>query len=173
MTHEYANYMMQKLLPRCSLDQRVLIIRELLPHMSEVSRSTQGTHTLQSFVPLMTAEEEQLQLVERILTSFVQDSLLPNSTHFIQKVVAFFPLAATLPFFDAAFDHFADFSVNKNAICVLKRMISKLRESEKCHSQYVGQLRGRFLLAVEGSFDKIVQDTYGNYVVQFLFENFG
>ena len=99
--------------------------------------------------------------------------MLPNSTHFIQKMVAFFPLPTTLPFFELALHHFVDFSVNKNAICVLKRMLSKLRESEKCHSSCAAQLRDRFLQAIIGNFDKIIQDTYGNYVVQFLYENFG
>ena len=58
VTHEYANYTMQKLFARCNQKQRLQIIRELLFDLPNIALSTQGTHTLQSFVPLLTSKEE-------------------------------------------------------------------------------------------------------------------
>lgn len=64
VTHEYANYMMQKLFTICNTQQRVFILDKLVGSIPMLVKNKQGTHTLQSLVALLTQEEEHCMVIE-------------------------------------------------------------------------------------------------------------
>ena len=165
--------MMQKLFSRCTCDQRLKIVKELRFDLSSIALSTQGTHTLQSLVPLISTPEEISLIVEHLTPHFVELAPSKNATHFIQKIVAFFPITSTLTFFELALHNFSSFATDKNSICVLKRMMIKIKDSEKDNFHFLPPLKQNLLHFLLTNFDKIIQDAFGNYVVQFFFEYFG
>ena len=52
ITHEYANYMIQKLFTVCNLKQRVSIMKGVWEEVPGLVRIKQGTHAMQSFISL-------------------------------------------------------------------------------------------------------------------------
>jgi hypothetical protein len=51
-----------------------------------------------------------------------------NATHFIQKIVKTFPLEYTIAFFHYISENLLAFALDKNAMCVIKHMMRRLRE---------------------------------------------
>ena len=120
--------MMQKLFARCNEGQRIFILNQLLPDLPAIALSTQGTHTLQAFVPLITSEQEINLIVDRMTPHIVELAPATNSTHFLQKIVVYFPFAQTISFYKVALSNFSSFAKNKNCICILKHMMKKIRD---------------------------------------------
>ena len=59
-----------------------------------------------------------------------------NATHFIQKIVKTFPLPYTINFFTYLTDNLMAFALDKNAMCVIKHMMRRLRELEGSQDGY-------------------------------------
>lgn len=54
ITHEYANYMVQKLFSVCSYTQRLKVMQRLHEEIADIVRNKQGTHTIQALVKFFT-----------------------------------------------------------------------------------------------------------------------
>ena len=102
---------------------------------------------------------------------FEQLCFHPISTHFIQKIVKTFPIDFTLHFFVLANEQFLKYATDKNAMCVLKYMLRRIKELEQ--NQLIFEVKKHFINSITFTTDKIIQDCYGNYVVQFCYELFG
>jgi hypothetical protein len=127
VTHEYANYMMQKLFTLCNSPQRKFILETIASSIPMIVKNKQGTHTLQSLIALLTQEEEYCLVIDSIKKVLYELSEHSNATHFVQKVITAFPIKYTLTFFYFVCDNFLSFSINKNAMCVLKQMMKKMK----------------------------------------------
>jgi hypothetical protein len=57
ITHEYANYMVQKLFSVCTMPQRLKIIQRLMKDIPAIVRNKQGTHSIQTLIGLFTNED--------------------------------------------------------------------------------------------------------------------
>lgn len=57
ITHEYANYMVQKLLGVCTIAQRLRIVQRLQGDVPGIARNKQGTHSLQTLIALFTTDD--------------------------------------------------------------------------------------------------------------------
>lgn len=51
-----------------------------------------------------------------------------NSTHFVQKVIKHCPFQQLAPVFRKVAHNFVEYAVNKNALCVIKRLMNKVKE---------------------------------------------
>lgn len=63
-------------------------------------------------------------------------------------------------------------------MCVLKQMMKKIKDLENLGYKDIDiadleDLKKRFINSVAMNIDRIIQDCYGNYVVQFCYEFFG
>lgn len=93
-------------------------------------RNKQGTHTLQTLIALLTQDEEHALVINTVRNSLYELSEHANATHFVQKIINVIPFKHTLPCFTIACDSFLKFAINKNAMCVLKQMMRKLKDIE-------------------------------------------
>lgn len=50
-----------------------------------------------------------------------------NATHFIQKIIKTFPLKYTIHYYNYTVENLLAFSLDKNAMCVIKHMIRQFR----------------------------------------------
>ena len=57
ITHEYANYMIQKLIGVCSIAQRIKLVGRLQSDIPGIARNKQGTHSLQTLITLFTSDD--------------------------------------------------------------------------------------------------------------------
>jgi hypothetical protein len=130
ITHEYANYMVQKLLGVCTLAQRLRIVQRLQADIPGIARNKQGTHSLQTLIALFTSDDEYKQVCDSVRTSYLSLAQHPNATHFLQKIIILFPLSQTMDFIHIVNSDFLNFALDKNAMCVIKQMIKRVSELE-------------------------------------------
>ena len=130
ITHEYANYMIQKLIGVCSLAQRVKIVTRLQSDIPGIARNKQGTHSLQTLITLFSTGEEFDLAINSIKTSFVTLAQHPNATHFLQKIISLFPLSHTSIFVEMVANDFLSYAQDKHAMCVIKQMVKKISHCE-------------------------------------------
>jgi len=122
--------MIQKLIGVCSLPQRIKIVQRLQSDIPGIARNKQGTHSLQTLITLFSTDEEYRLVTDCIKTTFLSLSQHPNATHFLQKIISFFPLKHTYSFIEIILSDFLSFALDKHAMCVIKQMIKKIAQSE-------------------------------------------
>lgn len=101
-----------------------------------------------------------------------------NGTHFIQKIINIFPLKYTLDYFYEVCSRFIDYATNKNAMCVVKQIMKKMNDKDMSNidnsmKNELEDIKKKFIKIISLNIDRIIQDSYGNYVVQFCYEFFG
>ena len=77
----------------------------------------------------------------------------------------------TLHFYHIANQNFLKFATDQNAMCVLKYMLRRIKEHE--HNPSLFEIKKHFINSITFTTHKIIQDRFGNYVVQFCYELFG
>lgn len=167
--------MVQKLFTVCSPFQRYYILQTILPFLSQLVKNKQGTHTIQAFLSQFTLNEQFSLVSLEIMRDFYQLCTHNNSTHFIQKIVKTFPLECTITYFHYITQNLLAFALDKNAMCVIKHMMRRLRELEGKQANYdqaIEEIRRQLIFNVTFNVDKLIMDGYGNYVIQFCFELF-
>ena len=102
---------------------------------------------------------------------FEKLSTHPFSTHFVQSIVKIFPVQNILGFFMKAQKSFLEFAVDKNAMCVLKHIIKRISKEE--NNPIIVDVKKNLINSITLNTDKIIQDCFGNYVIQFCYEYFG
>ena len=173
--HEYGNYMVQKLFTVCNVQQRLDILQTIMPSLGDLIRNKQGTHTIQSFISQFTHHEEYSLVVVHLGPEYYDLCRNNNATHFAQKVLKTFPLQYTLAYFSYTVENLLAFALDKNAMCVIKHMIRRFRELEGQEGVYYQDLeliRRQLITQVTFSVDRLIMDSYGNYVIQFCYELF-
>ena len=120
--------MVQKLLGVCTLPQRIKIVERLREDIPSIARNKQGTHSLQTLIALFTSDEEYKIACDSVKSSYLTLSQHPNATHFLQKIISLFPLSHTIDFITMVNADFVNFAIDKNALCVIKQMIKRIRE---------------------------------------------
>ncbi len=167
--------MIQKLFSVSNSAQRLRILESIQPNFCELIKNKQGTHTLQAFIDNFTCAEEFSFVSMEIRLDFYELCTNNNATHFIQKVVKTFPLEYTLPYFNYTVENLLAFALDKNAMCVIKHMMRRFRELAGQYEAFeptVELIRRQLITHVTFSVDRLIMDSYGNYVIQFCYELF-
>lgn len=164
--------MVQELFKVSLPQQRLAILGKLYPDIPRLVRNKQGTHTVQAFLDYLQESEESEELICKAMEAeFVKLCSHPISTHFVQKIINSFPVHLTVQFYEAANEKFVQFATDKNAMCVLKYMLKKIKALES--DPQVVEIRKHFINSITFNTEKIIEDCYGNYVVQFCYETLG
>jgi hypothetical protein len=119
--------MTQKLFKVSTPAQRLLILNKLFAYLPGLVKNKQGTHTIQAYLDTLINPEELQLIVNSIKTDFESLCLNPISTHFVQKVIKTFPIELTIGFYTTANNNFIKFATDKNAMCVLKYMLRRVK----------------------------------------------
>lgn len=119
--------MIQKLFTVCSPSQRISILQEIMPSFVELVKNKQGTHTIQAFLNYFTVDQEYWLVSHQIAQEFYELCRNNNATHFIQKIIKTFPLDFSVNFFLYISENLLAFALDKNAMCVIKHMMRRLR----------------------------------------------
>ena len=79
----------------------------------------------------LTNEEEFFILCEEIKENFYRLCLDNYGNHFMRKFIQNLPHKLLSVFLEQTIDYFIEFSMNKNAICVLKSFLRTLKGTEE------------------------------------------
>ncbi|KAI8341260.1 armadillo-type protein [Chlamydoabsidia padenii] len=160
MTNSFGNYLCQKLLERCDVDQRDKIVDIVGPNIVNISLNMHGTRAVQKLIECLSTSDQ----IQRI-TSSLHPSVVPlikdlNGNHVIQKCLYRLSAEHRQFIYDVVSDNCVKVATHKHGCCVLQRCIDYASTSQK--AQLVEEITRHAL--------PLVQDPYGNYVVQYVLE---
>jgi hypothetical protein len=157
------NYFCTDLFKVCEQNQRIIILEELSPFLSEDCVDNFATHPIQALIDRASTELEY----KLILCSFndynklLYASLEPNGAYTIQKIIERIPDRYRNEF-NYIFISFVGFiSKKKFGIVTVKKFIS-CTKTDTVTSQLMGLIRKNFMDFAEGQ--------YANYLIQYLLE---
>ena len=157
------NYFCSDLFKVCEQNERIMILIELSPTLSEDCVNNYATHPIQTLIQFSSSEKEY----QLILSSFndynklLFASLSPNGAYAIQKIIERIPERYRTDF-NFIFTSFIAFvSKKKFGIVTVKKFISCTKNEE---------ITTQILTLIRNNFMNLAMDVYGNYLIQFLLE---
>jgi hypothetical protein len=157
------NYFCNDLFKICDQKERIKILEELSPYLSEDCVNNFATHPIQTLVDFSSCEIEY----KLILYSFndynklLFASLDPNGAYVIQKIIVRIPERFRQEF-NFIFTSFISF------VCKQKFGIVTVKKFLSCTKNE--QIIGNMMKLIRGNFMNFAIDKYGNYLIQFLLE---
>jgi hypothetical protein len=164
MIDRYGNYFFQELITRCDSQQRMGILESIQSGFIEISTDKKGTHTVQRLIDMINTPEEEKALHECVKGQVVKLCLDAQGTHVMQKYVKVFPEEKREFVIDELLDKEIIIKISKNSygLAVMKKVIKFTENFDS---------RRRLMTVISKHTAKLVQDPYGNYVLQESLDN--
>lgn len=160
MVDPFGNYLCQKLLESANDNQRTILIENASPSMTKIALNQHGTRALQKMIEYISTPE-QIQLIVKALGNdvvvLIQDL---NGNHVIQKCLNHLSSIDASFIFEAVGAHCITVGTHRHGCCVLQRCID--------HAD--GLQKGQMVDHVIRNAYALVQDPFGNYVVQYILD---
>ncbi|KAM3423428.1 hypothetical protein BST61_g861 [Cercospora zeina] len=160
MVDPFGNYLCQKLLESTNDDQRTILIENASPAMTKIALNQHGTRALQKMIEYISTPE-QIQLIIKALGNdvvlLIQDL---NGNHVIQKCLNHLSSIDASFIFEAVGANCVTVGTHRHGCCVLQRCID--------HAD--GLQKGQMVDHVVRNAYALVQDPFGNYVVQYILD---
>ena len=158
------NYFCSDLFKICNQKDRIIILEELSPYLSEDCVNRYAAYSIETLIDCSESEEEY----KLILYSFndynklILASLDPNGAYVIKKIITKIP------------EHFREeFNINFTSfisfICKQKFGIVTVKTFLSCTKNE--QIISKMMTLIRGNFMNFAKDQYGNYLIQYLLEN--
>ena len=158
------NYFCSDLFKICNQKDRIIILEELSPYLSEDCINRHAAYSIETLINCSESEEEY----KLILYSFndynklILASLDPNGAYVIKKIITKIP------------EHFREeFNINFTSfisfICKQKFGIVTVKTFLSCTKNE--QIISKMMTLIRGNFMNFAKDQYGNYLIQYLLEN--
>lgn len=171
----FGNYLCQKLLEHCDDHRRLKIVQTVANDLVNISLNMHGTRAVQKLIEFLTTPE-QIQIATAALNmnavTLIKDL---NGNHVIQKCLNRLGSSESQFIFDAVSRHCVEVATHRHGCCVLQRCIDHASDKQKV--QVIAEINNNAQLLVQ-VFDKdtirfrelIVQDPFGNYVIQYVLD---
>lgn len=162
MMDPFGNYLIQKMLDRCSEEQRLAVLKATSANDGLISASlnTHGTRAVQKLVETLSTREQTTLVVESLSPGVVKLIRDLNGNHVIQRCLQRLSPAESQFIYDAASENCLDVATHRHGCCVLQRCIDHSTASQ----------RKLIISKVSVHSLPLSQDPFGNYVVQYILE---
>ncbi|KAK9804147.1 hypothetical protein WJX73_005118 [Symbiochloris irregularis] len=162
MMDPFGNYLIQKLLDRCSEDQRMQVLQRAAENkqLVSVALNTHGTRAVQKLIETLTSAEQVSLVTEALqggVVSLIRDL---NGNHVIQRCLQRLGPEESQFVYDAAGQHALEIATHRHGCCVLQRCIDFATPFQR--RVLVDNIAQHAL--------PLSQDAFGNYVVQYVLE---
>lgn len=162
MMDPFGNYLIQKLLDRCSEEQRLEVLKASSKDGGLISASlnTHGTRAVQKLIETLTTREQTQLVVESLSPGVVKLIRDLNGNHVIQRCLQRLNPTEAQFIYDAASENCLDIATHRHGCCVLQRCIDHSTATQ----------RRLIISKVSVHSLPLSQDPFGNYVVQYILE---
>jgi len=161
MTHPFGNYLFQKLLEHVTVEERTKIITLISHRLVVAGKSLHGTRSVQKVVQMAQTKVERERVVAGLKQGTVQLATDPNGNHVIQRVLQNFATEGDSVFVYKALETSCyEVATHRYGCCVVQRAIDAATLEQRL--ELVDQVASQAL--------KMMQDPFGNYVVQYVLE---
>ncbi|RHY30713.1 hypothetical protein DYB32_004082 [Aphanomyces invadans] len=159
----FGNYLFQKLLECGTESQRFAIVQQVAHHLVAAALNLHGTRSVQKVVEICSSSSMP-QLVELIVDALKDDAVRlcidSNGNHVIQRALQYMPATYNQFVFDAVSAECTVVGTHRHGCCVLQRCVDAANPAQ----------RREVIAQVEKHAMKLMQDPYGNYVVQYVLD---
>lgn len=184
MVDPFGNYLFQKILERITPAERVTLVGSVSTRLVNASLNLHGTRSVQKIVEVCAVDEEGEESQDNVegdddmkkdtkrketAAKILTDALKPSAArlcidshgnHAIQRILLKLPYQYTQFIFDAVAASVEDVARHRHGCCVIQRCLDSRHSAARTH------LVTRI---VEKSLE-LMQDAYGNYVVQYVLD---
>lgn len=160
MTDPFGNYLCQKLFEHCNDDQRTTLIETAAPALPAIALNQHGTRALQKMIEHLRTDKQVnlvIQSLSHKVVELVQDL---NGNHVIQKCLQVLGAERCQFIYSSVGESCVIVGTHRHGCCVLQRCID--------HAQ--GYQRAELVAQITRCAFDLVQDAYGNYVVQYILD---
>ncbi|KAF2085772.1 ARM repeat-containing protein, partial [Saccharata proteae CBS 121410] len=160
MQDPFANYLCQKLLEHTNEAQRTVLIQKAAPNMVTIALNQHGTRALQKMIEFVSspAQVDAIRLaLENDVVALIQDL---NGNHVIQKCLNKLKSWESGFIFDNVAANVVIVGTHRHGCCVLQRCIDHADQIQK----------DKLVHAITQNAFALVQDPFGNYVVQYILD---
>ena len=160
MIDPFGNYLCQKLFEHCNQEQRTTLIHTAARGLPDVALNQHGTRALQKMIEHVHTDD-QVDMIIAALTGRVVDLVKDlNGNHVIQKCLTRLGAERCQFIYDAVARSCIAVGTHRHGCCVLQRCID--------HAE--GFQRAQLIARITKSAFELVQDPFGNYVVQYILD---
>jgi hypothetical protein len=161
MNGPFGNYLFQKLVMICSTEQRTKIVRKVARNLVAAAHNLHGTRSVQKLIEIC-RDQEQVELICAALGEHaVQLCIDASGNHVIQRVLQYTKPPANQFVFDAVKDACKVIGTHRHGCCVLQRCLDVADAGQR--AEIVAEITANSMC--------LIQDPYGNYVVQYVLDN--
>ena len=160
MTDPFGNYLCQKLLEFCNDEERTVLILNASHDLVRIALNQHGTRALQKMIEFISTKEQVGIIVEALRNQVVELIQDLNGNHVIQKCLNKLSSQDAQFIFDAVGVHCVDVGTHRHGCCVLQR----------CIDHASGEQKAWLIRQISNSAFVLVQDPFGNYVVQYILD---
>ena len=162
MTDIYGNYFIQEFVKFCNDNQLILILNYISANYVTIAKDYSGTHVLQA---LLDKSNNNL-IQEQIVLNAIRDKEIEmaydnNATHVLQKIVTTISEERREKLNEVILSNLQNLCFNSNGNCLVKKMIKETKSIDNMTK--ITNIITEYCI-------EIAQDPYGNYVIQYLFE---
>eukprot|EP01012_Entosiphon_sulcatum_P065286 TRINITY_DN941_c0_g1_i1.p1 TRINITY_DN941_c0_g1~~TRINITY_DN941_c0_g1_i1.p1 ORF type:complete len:719 (-),score=113.03 TRINITY_DN941_c0_g1_i1:310-2466(-) len=161
MTDPFGNYLMQKLLEYCNDEQRTLTIQKVAPELVNISLNMHGTRAVQKLVECLRTPRQVRIVAQAFQYSVVALIKDLNGNHVIQRCLQKLSPEDKQFIYDAVAGRCLEVATHRHGCCVLQRCIDHAGSPQQ-KMQLVQEVINNAL--------QLVQDPFGNYVVQYVLD---
>lgn len=162
MTNIYGNYFIQEFIKTCNDSQIILILNYISRNFVEIAQDYSGTHVLQAIIDKARNNivEEQL-ILNSIIGKEMSMAFNSNATHVLQKIITTIPEERRQNLNEILFQNLHQLCFDSNGICLVKKMIKETKSQEN---------KNKITMIITEKCVEISKNPFGNYVIQYLFE---
>ncbi|ROT42456.1 ARM repeat-containing protein [Sodiomyces alkalinus F11] len=160
MTDPFGNYLCQKLLEYCNDEERTVLVQNASHDMVRIALNQHGTRALQKMIEFVTLPVQVQTIIEALRNRVVELIQDLNGNHVIQKCLNKLSAIDAQFIFDAVGNNCVDVGTHRHGCCVLQRCIDHADGQQKVW--LIGKITEHAPI--------LVQDPYGNYVVQYIID---
>jgi len=157
MTDPYGQYLVPKLMKYCDKQQRQAIVTKIAPKIVTFACHTYGIHGVQKILEFLTDDQVDA-FVEVIKPNVIHLAKDSKGNYLIQSFLKQFPSERNQFIYDAITDNCVEVATHKVGCTLINRCIDYANEQQM--HQLVNKIASSSL--------SLVQDQFGNYVVQHL-----
>jgi len=150
----------QKLFEYCNDEQRTALINAAAPQLVKIALNQHGTRALQKMIEYISTPEQTRTVINALkqhVVDLVQDL---NGNHVIQKCLNRLSAEDSEFIYEAVGTHCVAVGTHRHGCCVLQR----------CIDHASGSQRVKLISQITANSFALVQDPFGNYVVQYILD---
>ncbi|CAD6885757.1 unnamed protein product [Tilletia laevis] len=160
MIDPFGNYLCQKMLEYCTDEQRDLIVESVAGDLVAISLNMHGTRAVQKTIDYLSTQRQISSIIVALSMSVVTLIKDLNGNHVIQKCLNRLNSEDNQFIYNAVAQHCVEVATHRHGCCVLQRCIDHASDQQRI--QLVTQITFNALT--------LVQDPFGNYVVQYVLD---